>query len=309
VATHPLSGLAEQLAVMDAFERGRLVHWADPLFRDFALERKVTASLAAEAAAHRRDASPAAMAAGVLLIDLMACGGGIAVVDVLRRTFTDAGEIAYVGFGVPLRGSRGLIERGLAQLARETPGPAVRCAFHSRGFFDLVTMEQAWAEVVDHYDWILAVGFEGRAGRGGAGPLEPDALGRLSFVDCAVISFLDASQISASLPRLALLATSLGQPLEVAFDVLRGGRLDGLGAARVEPGYDQEEARQALGELSDASSRFAHRARLRPCGSLRASGEVVEYVSSGYAIDHLLAGLSVSREVPSGALRTWVIGG
>lgn len=308
MAPDPFDQLAEQLAVMDAFERGRIVHWADPLFRGLAMERKVLTSLVAEAAAHRRGAGGGQKNRGVLLIDLSACGGSIGVVDVVRQTIPRAGEIAYCGFGVPLRGSRGLIERGLAELVRRSPGPPVRCTFYSGSLFDLVRMEQAWTEVVGHYDWVLAVGLEGRAGRSGSEPLQPGALARLCVVDSAVVSFLDAAELASALPHLALLASSIDQPLEISFEVLRCGETVTLGAVEVVPGVDQEEARLGLGEMLEASSRLPHRARLRPRGSLLAAGEVLEYLSTGFVQDHLLAALHVEKVVPCGAVRAYVIG-
>jgi hypothetical protein len=302
----PFARLAEQLAVVDAFERGRCIHWADPLFRDQHLERKVVTSLVAQEAALRRDAG--SVARGVLVIDLMASAGAIGAVDALRRTLPQAAEVGYVGFGVPLRGSRGLIERGLADVARRSPGPAMRCAFHSGPFFDLVRLEGAWSAMADHYDWILAVGFEGRVGRRGPAPLEPADLGRLDFVHSAVISFLDPAELAPSLPRLLLLASSIEQALEVEVEAMGEAGMLGLGRVEVAPGVDQEGARRELLDALDAGARFAHRARLRPLGRLRASGEVVEYLSAGFVEDHLLERLPVRRVVPAGAVRVAIVG-
>ncbi|MBW2263324.1 MAG: hypothetical protein JRG91_15260 [Deltaproteobacteria bacterium] len=300
----PFTRFAEQLAVLDTFERDRMVHWADPLFRGLLLERKVMTSLVGEAAARRAEAP----VDGVLVIDLMACGGSIGAVDVIRRTIPAAREVAYVGFGLPLRGSRGLIERGLEDLVRRSPGPPMRSAFYSGSFFDIVQQGEAWAEVLDHYDWILAWGFEGRVGRRGPEPLRPEDCARLALADASVVSFLDPAALAASLPRLALLAESIGQGIRVSVEALVDGRVVDVGEVQVPPGPDLEEARIGLGRALDAASRFAHRAALRPCGDLGVSGETVECVSDGFARDHLLAGLDVLRVVPAGAVRIVVAG-
>jgi hypothetical protein len=304
VDADPFTRLAEHLAVLDAFERERVVHWADPLFRSLLVERKVMTSLVGEAAARRAE-SPVDR---VLVIDLMACGGSIGAVDVIRRTIPAAREVAYVGFGLPLRGSRGLIERGLDDLVLRSPGPPVRSAFHSGSFLDIVRHGEAWTEVRGSYDWILAWGFEGRVGRRGPEALRPADCARLSLADTSVVSFLDPAVLAAALPRLALLAGSIGQAIRIGVEALDDGRVVDCGEARVPPGPDQEEARLDLGRVLDAASRFAHRAALGPCGDLGISGEVVECVSEGFARDHLLAGLDVMRVVPAGAIRAFVAG-
>jgi hypothetical protein len=304
VDADPFTRLAERLAVLDAFERERVRHWADPLFRGLIVERKVMTSLVGEAAAQRAE-SPVER---VLVIDLRACGGSIGAVDVLRRTVPAARELAYVGFGLPLRGGRGLIERGLEDLVRRGPGPPVRSTFHSGSFLDIVQPGEAWSRVQERYDWILALGFEGRAGRRGAQPLRPEDCARLALAHTCVVSFLDPSALAAGLPHIALLAGSLGQGIRVSVEALVDGRVVDVGQVTVPPGPVPEEARRELGRVLDAASRFAHRAVLAPCGDLGVSGECVECVSDGFARDHLLAGLSVRRVVPAGSIRAIVAG-
>ncbi len=300
----PFTRLAEQLAVLDAFERERLVHWADPLFRGLLVERKVMTSLVGETAARRAE-DPVG---DVLVLDLAACGGSIGAVDVIRRAVPAAREVAYVGFGQPVRGSGRLIERGLEDLVRRSPGPPVRSAFFSGSFFDIVQQAGAWADVLDRYGWILAWGFEGRVGRRGPEPLRPGDGARLSCAHASVVSFLEPAALAAGLPRLALLAGSIGQEIRIAVEAVVDGRLVDAGGARVPPGPDLEDARRDLGRALDAAARFAHHATLRPCGDLAAAGEVVQCVSEGFARDHLLAGLDVLRVVPAGDVRIVVAG-
>ncbi len=300
----PFTRLSEQLTVLDAFERERVVHWADALFRNLLVERKVVTSLVGEAAARRAERP----VDDVLVIDLAACGGSIGAVDVVRRAIPGAREVAYVGFGQPLRGGGGLIRRGLEDLVRRSPGPPVRCALFSGSFFDVVRQAGAWEEVLDRHDWILAWGFEGRVGRRGPEPLRPWDCARLARADASVVSFLDPAALAAGLPRLALLAESIGQGIRIGVEALVDGRVAGVGEARVPTGPDLEEARLDLGRALDAATRFAHHATLRPCGDLATAGEVVECVSEGYARDHLLAGLDVIRVVPAGDVRIVVTG-
>jgi len=304
VDVDPLTRLAERLAVLDAFERERVRHWADPLFRGLTVERKIVTSLVGEAAARRAEAP----VDRVLVIDLQACGGSIGAVDVIRRTLPAAREVAYVGFGLPLRGSRGLIGRGLEDLVLRQPGPPVRSAFHSGSFLDIVQPGEAWSRLRERYDWILALGFEGRVGRRGAQPLRPEDCARLAIAHASVVSFLDPSCLAAELPRLALLAESIGQPIRIGVQALVDGRAADVGEVSVPPGPVPEGVRQELGRVLDAASRFAHRAALEPCGDLGVSGEIVECVSDGFARDHLLAGLQVRRVVPAGSIRAVVAG-
>ena len=300
----PYARFADQLAVLDTFERERVARWADPLFRGLLLERKVVTSLVGEAAA-RRAGTPVER---VLVIDLMACGGSIGAVDVIRRIVPSAREVAYIGFGLPLRGSRGLVERGIDDLARRSPGPAVRSAFHAGSLLDIVDHGDALERLLGHYDWVLAWGFEGRVGRRGPEPLDPDAFARLALADASVISFLDPAVLASRLPQLALLAGSIGQEIRIDVQALVDGRVSHVGDATVPTGPDTEEARLALGRALDAAARFAHRAVLSPCGDLATAGERVECVSEGFARDHLLAGLAVERVVPAGAIRAAVAG-
>jgi hypothetical protein len=238
----------------------------------------------------------------------MACGGSIGAVDVVRRTIPAAREVAYVGFGLPLRGSRGLLERGLEELVRRSPGPPVRSAFSSGSFLDIVQPGDAWPALLERYDWVLAWGFEGRVGRRGPQALRPVDCARLSIAHACVVSFLDPAVLAAGLPRLALLAGSLGQGIRIGVEALEDGRVLSVGEVEVPPGPVPEQVRRALGDALDAAARFAHRACLEPCGDLGLSGEVVECVSDGFARDHLLAGLHVHRVVPAGSIRAVVAG-
>jgi len=301
--------LRERLAVLDAFERDRRVHWADPLFRGLVLERKVTTSLVSEIAARRRDApGGGGTHRGVLVVDVQACGGGVGAVHVLRRLLPLAAEIAYVGFGVPPRGSRGLIERGLAEEMRRFDGPPVRSAFHAGDFLDVVDLGDAWHRALGSFGWTFALGFEGRVGRTGPDPMTPGGLARLGDLDGAVVSFLDPHDIGASLPRLAMLSAQVDQPLEIVFDALHDGRAAPMGSVEVGPGPPDEAVRWRLLEILDDCMRFAHRARIRPAGALRGSGEVVELPSPGWIEDHLLAAHGPARLVPAGCVRAAVLG-
>jgi hypothetical protein len=298
--------LAEQLRVMDTFERDRVVHWADPLFRGLTLERKVVTSLLAEAAARRAEAGEP-LGEGVMLLDLQACGGAMAAVQLVRQVLPEAPEVVYVGFGTPAPGRRRLIARGLSELTVRQDGPAVRSAFHSASFFDLGRVDDALAAAAERYGWVAAVGFEGRVGRRGHAPLQPASMRHLSVADAFVVSFLDPDVLAAQHMLLTLLASSLEQPLALELDAVRDGEVASFGRVVIEGAGSLEPSRLELSDGLESVSRFAHRVRMGPAGPLRASGEVVEYDSLGFVEDHLLAGFDVSRTVPAGAVRACLV--
>jgi hypothetical protein len=124
-----------------------------------------------------------------------------------------------------------------------------------------------------------------------------------------VISFLDPDGIGHELPVLCLLAQSLGQPLELRFEVLREGCMEELGSVEIPPEMQMERARRSALGLLDAAARFAHRVRIRPTGALSSAGEVVELHSAGLVRDHLLAGQDVGRLVPAGGVRVAIVDG
>lgn len=302
----PFAELAEQLRVLDAFERDRVVHWADPIFRGMYLERKVMTSLVSEAAA-RRMQDDRDLAQGVLVVDLHSCGGSIGAVAVIRDVVKDAREVSYVGFKTPPRGRRRLLQRGLSDLSVRRPGPPVRTAFHAGSLFDLRGMDDLWSQLSLRYGWIVALGFDGGVGRRGLAPVQPDDMRALSPSDTALISLLDPDVLAAQHGLLALMATSLDQPLRIYFETLDDARLRAAGEVIIEPGYDLEGSRRELMELLESVKVSARRARLRPMGSLRKSGEVLEYDSPGLVEQYLMAHLDVSRSVPAGAIRAFVV--
>ncbi len=291
---------------MDTFERDRVVHWADHLFRGLSLERKVVTSIIGEAVARRaRTREP--LRGGVLVLDLQSCGGAMAIVDLVRQVLPGAPEVAYVGFCTPPRGSRQLIERGLFELAVRSPGPVVRSAFCSGNLVDIGGMEELMAEVTSHYGWVLAAGFDGRIGRRAHAPLTPADLERLAVADTAVVSFLDPDILASQHLSLSLLAGSIAQPLELRFEAFVDGSFRPAGSVMVDPLADPEKSRRALGSALEACSRWAHRVCLAPAGNLRSTGEVVEFDSRGLVEDHLLCGLAVSRTVPAGSILASVV--
>ena len=288
----------------DAFEvlarriaaRGGLpcvVHWADPLFSGLGLERRVVAGLAAECAARWVERSGAA--GDVLVVDLASCGGSVGVVGAVRSCLPPGGRLDYIGFGIPERGGRGLVERGLA---------GVRCAFSEGRLFDV---ELPWSEVGSAWDWILVIGLDGRVGRGGRALLSARDASMLAFPHAAVVSFLDPAAILASLPAIANLAAAIGQGIEISLEAIVDGGAARVGSVVVPAGPGREDARRDLASLVDACSRFAHRAWMRPDGGLRDTGEIVEWVSTGLVEDHLLAGLPLVRVLPAGSIRAAVL--
>ncbi len=311
MAADAFETIRDGLAAARARRRAEVVHWADALFRDRVLERKVTAGLIAETAARRREAGPPVER--VLFIDLATCGASPAAIGTAAAALGSPPFVDVVGLDVPERGSRGLLERGIAEaLPRGTGRPVtVRCTFSGATARDACRSGIDWRAVARPYDWVLAIGLDGRPCRN-ADPGEPLGARDLAWMEsatAAVVTFLDVDALAADLPLLSMTAATLDCSLIVRFDAVREGRLDPEGDVEIGPGLLTEACRcEILGRL-DALATLKRRVTIRPGGDLGASGEAVEMHSPGFVTDHLLGGLGAARLVPAGALRVAVLSG